>query len=205
MARSAFTVIVFCWLVACSALALMMLVFHLFKLIQNDGFRGANQLSSILSLVLIAQTIIGIAVFAVTGMIEEENHDHWFCVFAAKWSPSGYLLFKFNMYCILVIRLHQTFKKSSFRYEARNLKLWVAILLTWTLTNAVIFLLTVDNITGECAAASTPIPLVASVVNLGILHACLYYCKIAGSMMNRPRGMCGEHRLVRAPSAQAAP
>lgn len=137
---------------------------HLFKLIQHNESVKSTPLNSVLSLLLIFFGIIGVVVF-ITSI--HAPPDHIFCVFAAHWGPSGYSIFKFILYCILVLRFIATFKNSVVAYSQKKLNVWVLILFIWTCSDLVAFNMTAKNIPGTCEVEKPPLPILASVVLIG--------------------------------------
>ena len=94
-------------------------------------------------------------------------NDHIFCVFAAHWGPSGYSVFKFLLYCILVLRSIAIYKNSVISYNPKKLKLWILILFIWTVANLVVINLTTGNKPGTCETVALPVPIMASMALIG--------------------------------------
>ena len=160
------------WMILCASFGLLMFIFHAIKLLQYDGFTKSMRLSSILSLSLIIFGIIGVTVFITTI---HAIPDHIFCIFAAHWGPTGYSIFKFILYSILILRFMKTFKNSLVVYNKKKLYIWVVILLIWTSANLVAINLIAKNIPGTCQVAKPPLPMIASIALLGMYYVPLVH------------------------------
>ena len=153
------------WMITCAVIGVLMFIHHSFKLVQHGAFSKSTPLLSILSLLLIIFGVIGIAVFIITVHMPP---DHIFCIFAAHWGPSGYSIFKFILYSILVFRFIATFKNSEVEYNQKKLYAWISILCIWTTANLVGINITAENIPGTCETAKPPLPMIASIALIGM-------------------------------------
>ena len=171
------------WMITCVTIGVTLFIFHSFKLIQHSEYLKSTPLLSVLSLLLILFGIIGIVVFIASI---HTTSDHIFCVFAAHWGPSGYSIFKFILYCILVLRFIATFRNSVVAYSQKKLNIWLVILFLWTSGNLVGINMTAKNIPGTCEVEKPPLPMIASIALIGTqsVSPCTYNC--TDSEMNIP-------------------
>eukprot|EP01084_Bolivina_argentea_P259431 437734_1 len=172
MANDSFPILNIWWSIIGLIIALFIFIYHSYKLYQHNGFKKKMKLFSILSLLLINQTVIGLIVFIITEMIHENDNNRWCCEFAAHWGPTGYSIFKFILYYILILRFKVTFRDSSVKYNINKLRIWVLILFTWTTSNIIAINITAQNIPGKCEVATPPIPIMASIASIDFV-ACI--------------------------------
>ncbi len=95
MANDSFPMLNIWWSILCLIVTLIVLIQHSFKLYQHKGFKKKMKLFSILSLLLINQSVIGVTVFIISEMIDEIVNKRWICDVASHFGPTAYSIFKF--------------------------------------------------------------------------------------------------------------
>ena len=64
-----------------------------------------------------------------------QNNSLSYCYFSLYMGPGSYAVFKLNLYLVLILRVHGSFKNSPLEYSVFKLKIWASILILWQTTN----------------------------------------------------------------------
>ena len=110
----------------------------------NEKGRIKKPLSIYLSLLLIFHGVLAHILIAIEAW--DYNLSHSVCVFIQFYGPTGWLLFKFYLYTILVLRLKKCFGDTPLAHNPKKLKIWQMIILIWVIIGIVIHLATTKSI-----------------------------------------------------------
>ena len=112
------------------------------KMNQKDTIK--KHPSIYLTLLLIFHGVLAHILIAIEAW--DNNLSQSVCAFIQFYGPAGYLLFKFYLYMILVLRLKKCFGDTPLGHNPKKLKIWQMIILIWVIIGIVMHLATTNSI-----------------------------------------------------------